>query len=85
MISENKLGPIKREQKLAIKQLFNHDLFNPWFKKSWLKSPGLKSSWLKSLGLKGPGLNLGVEKSRVEMSFNPLLPLLESTYLDMEG
>ena len=31
---------------------------------------GLKSSWLKSLGLKGPGLKLGVEKSRVEMSFN---------------
>ena len=42
----------------------------PWFKNSWLKSPGLKSSWLKSLGLKGPGLKLGVEKSRVEMSFN---------------
>ena len=31
---------------------------------------GLKSSWLKSLALKRPGLNLGVEKSRVEMSFN---------------
>ena len=27
---------------------------------------GLKSSWLK-----GPGLKLGVEKSGVEMSFNP--------------
>jgi hypothetical protein len=25
---------------------------------------------LKSLGLKGPGLKLGVEKSRFEMSFN---------------
>ena len=31
----------------------------------------MKSSWFKSLGLKGPGLKLGVEKSRVEMSFNP--------------
>ena len=30
----------------------------------------LKSSWLKSLGLKGPGLKRGIEKSRVEMSFN---------------
>ena len=46
-----------------------------------LKSPGLrnlglKTSWLKSLGvespgLKGLGLKLGVEKSGVEMSFNP--------------
>jgi hypothetical protein len=35
-----------------------------------LKSPGFESSWLKNLGLKGPGLNLGVEKSGVEMSFN---------------
>ena len=35
----------------------------PWFKNSWLKSPGLKS----------PGLELGVEKSRVEMSFNRFL------------
>ena len=35
-----------------------------------LESSWLKSSWLKSLGLKGPGLKLGVEKSRVEMSFN---------------
>ena len=35
----------------------------PWFKNSWLKSPGLK----------GPGLELGVEKSRVEMSFNRFL------------
>ena len=42
----------------------------PWLKNSWLKSPGLKSSWLKSLGLNGLGLKLGVEKSRVEISFN---------------
>ena len=47
------------------------DFSTPWFKNSWLKSPGLKISWLKSLGLKGLGLKLGVEKSRVEMSFNP--------------
>ena len=33
---------------------------------------GLKSSWLKSPGFKGLGLKLGVEKSGVEMSFNPL-------------
>ena len=46
------------------------DFSTPWFKNSWLKSPGLKISWLKSLGLKGLGLKLGVEKSRVEMSFN---------------
>jgi hypothetical protein len=32
---------------------------------------GLKSSWLKSPGSKGLGLKLGVEKSGVEMSFNP--------------
>ena len=31
---------------------------------------GLKSSWLKSLGL-----NLGVEKSGIEMSFKPLVHL----------
>ena len=31
---------------------------------------GLKSSWLKNPGLKGLGLKVGVEKSRVEMSFN---------------
>ena len=37
----------------------------PWFKNSWLKSPRLKSSWLSSLGL-----NFGVEKSGVEISFN---------------
>ena len=36
----------------------------------FLLALGLKSSWLKSLGLKGLGLKLGVEKSRVEMSFN---------------
>ena len=36
-----------------------------------MKSPGLESSWLKSLGLKGLGLKLGVEKSGVEISFNP--------------
>ena len=35
-----------------------------------LNSPELESSWLKNLELKGPGLNLGVEKSRFEMSFN---------------
>ena len=35
-----------------------------------LRSLGLKSSWLKSLGLKDLGLKVGVEKSRVEMSFN---------------
>ena len=33
---------------------------------------GLKSSWLKSPGLKGLWLKLGIEKSGVEMSFNPL-------------
>ena len=37
----------------------------------FLLALGLKSSWLKSLGLKGLGLKLGVEKSGVEMSFNP--------------
>ena len=31
---------------------------------------GLKSSWLKNPGLKDLGLKRGVEKSRVEMSFN---------------
>ena len=47
------------------------NFLNPWFKNSWLISPGLKSLWLESLGLKGPGgLKIGVEKSRVEMSFN---------------
>ena len=33
---------------------------------------GLKSSWLKIPGLKGLGLMLGVEKSGVGMSCNPL-------------
>ena len=32
----------------------------------------LKSSWLKRPGLRGLGLKLGVEKSEVEMSFNPI-------------
>ena len=46
-------------------------------KSSWLKSLGLETSWLKSPGLKSLGLKslwlkLGVEKSRVEMYFNPL-------------
>ena len=36
-----------------------------------LKKSGLESSWLKSLGLKGLGLKLVVEKSGVEMNFNP--------------
>ena len=44
----------------------------PWLKTLWLKSPVLKSLWLKSLGLKGPELNLGVEKSGVEIFLNPL-------------
>ena len=44
-------------------------------KSSWLKYPGLRDSYLKSLGLKNSwlksqGLKLGVEKSRLEMSFN---------------
>ena len=38
-----------------------------------VSTPWFKNSWLKSLGLKGPGLKLGVEKSRVVMSFNRLL------------
>ena len=46
-------------------------LKSPGLESSWLKNPGLESSWLKSLGLKGLGLKLGVEKSGVEMSFNP--------------
>jgi hypothetical protein len=41
-----------------------------------LKSPGLESSLLKSSGLKGLGLKLGVEKSGVEMSFNPFYVLV---------
>ena len=46
-------------------------LKSSWLKSLELKSPGLKSSWLKNLGLKGLGLKLGVEKSGVEISFNP--------------
>ena len=39
---------------------------------------------MKSLGLKGPGLNLRVEKSRVEMSSNPLpRPNLSSGLKDL--
>ena len=59
------------------------DFSTPWFKNSWLKSPGLKSSWSKILGLKGQGLKLGVEKSGVEMSFNPYKawkPKFQTTY-----
>ena len=37
----------------------------PWFKNSGLNSTGLQSSWLKT-----PGLKLGIEKTRVDMSFN---------------
>ena len=40
---------------------------SPGLESSWLKNTGLESSWLKSLGLK-----LGVEKSGIIMSFNPL-------------
>ena len=50
--------------------ILTHRRFKAWLKSVGLKSPGLKSSWLKSPGLKGLGLKLGVEKSRVEMSFN---------------
>ena len=42
-----------------------------------LKSSWLKSSWLKSLGLKGLRLKLRVEKSGLEMSFNPRLTLFK--------
>ena len=35
-----------------------------------LRSLGLKSPGLESSSLKGLGLKLGVEKSKVEMSFN---------------
>ena len=42
----------------------------------FLLALGLKSSWLKNPGLKGLGLKLGVEKSGVEMSFNPLVSQL---------
>jgi hypothetical protein len=41
----------------------------------------LESSWLKSPGLKGLGLMLGVEKSGVEMSFNPLFIAFLSKYI----
>ena len=37
----------------------------------FLLALGLKSSWLENPGLKGLGLKLGVEKSGVEMTFNP--------------
>ena len=47
------------------KFLFALGLKSSWLKSLGLKSPGLESSWLKS-----PGLKLGVEKSRVEMTFN---------------
>ena len=55
-----------------------------------LKSPGLesswlKSSWLKSLGLKGLGLKLGVEKSKVEMSFNPIFRVLGPEYMTLSA
>ena len=52
--------------------LRNLGLKSSWLKSLGLKSPGLESSWLKNPGLKGLGLKLGVEKSGVEMSFNPL-------------
>ena len=45
-------------------------LKSSWLKILGLKSPELESSWLNSPGLKGLGLKLGVEKSKVEMSFN---------------
>ena len=51
--------------------LRNLGLKSSWLKSLGLKIPGLKSSWFKNLGLKGLGLKLGVEKSGVEMSFNP--------------
>jgi hypothetical protein len=35
-----------------------------------VKKSGVGKFMLKNLGLKGPGLKVGVEKSRVEMSFN---------------
>ena len=52
------------------KFLFALGLKSSWLKSLGLKSPGLESSWLKSPGLKGLGLQLGIEKSGVEMSFN---------------
>ena len=50
-----------------------------------LRSLGLKSSWSKSLGLKGSGLNLGVEKSGVKMSFNLLKVLWKSSSKNLES
>ena len=47
-----------------------------------LLSPGLEISWLKSPGLKGLGLKLGVEKSGVEMSFNPTGERCEENFND---
>ena len=61
------------------KSLRSLGLKSSWLKSLGLKSPGLESSWLKNLGLKGPGLKLGVEKSRVEMSFN-----LHIVHLDLD-
>ena len=43
--------------------------------KTGVEKSGVGSSWFKSPGLKGLGLKLGVEKSRVEMSFNHLQDL----------
>ena len=34
-------------------------------------NPRVEKLTVEKSGLKGPGLKLGVEKSRVEMSFNP--------------
>ena len=46
---------------------FQLGISTPDFSTPWFKNWGLG---LKGPGLKRPGLKLGVEKSRVEMSFN---------------
>ena len=45
--------------------------------KFMVEKSGVEKFIIDKSDLKGPGLNLGVEKSRVEMSFNPVEGLEE--------
>ena len=53
-------------------RLFNHELFNPLVETFMFESFMVEEFMVEKSWMKSPGLKLGDEKSRVEMSCDPL-------------
>ena len=72
---EGYLNPGLFNRELFIPRLFNHEFLNHRVEKNMVENSRVEKFMVEKSGverLKGWGLKLGVEKSRVEMSFNRL-------------